>query len=76
MFRRNALLTTSALLLGMLAACRYNPTIQANGLECRDSNGCPPGYRCVGATSATPGLPLLMRRRQRLPAKPCRETRA
>ena len=58
MYRRNAFLAASALLLIGVAACTYNPSFQADAstLVCKDNNGCPSGYRCVIASGATSGF--------------------
>ena len=46
MQRRNTFLAASALLL--TAACTFNPKVDPSKLDCKDDNGCPSGYRCVG----------------------------
>ena len=58
MYRRNSFLAASALLLIGVAACMYNPSFQADDstLVCKDSNGCPSGYRCVIASGAASGF--------------------
>ena len=46
MQRRNTFLAASAFLL--TAACTFNPKVDPSKLDCKDDNGCPSGYRCVG----------------------------
>ena len=54
MQRRKILLGASALLL--TAACSFSPKVDPSQLDCKDDNGCPSGYRCVGATVDRFGL--------------------
>ena len=56
MQRRNTLLAASALLLNGFTACTYNRSVHPDKLECRDDNGCPSGYRCVGVTVEIDGF--------------------
>jgi hypothetical protein len=53
---RNALPVALSLLLTGFAACTYNPSIHPDKLKCRDNNGCPSGYRCVGVAGNKPGF--------------------
>ena len=53
---RNALPVALALLLTGFAACTYNPSVHPDKLRCRDNNGCPSGYQCVGATDISLGF--------------------
>jgi hypothetical protein len=47
-------LAVVALLLPL--ACGYSPTVTPERLKCRDDNGCPSGYRCVGASDTQLGV--------------------
>jgi hypothetical protein len=53
---RNALPVALSLLLTGFAACTYNPSVHPDKLKCRDNNGCPSGYLCVGATDIALGF--------------------
>jgi len=52
--RRNTFLAASALLL--TATCTFNPRVDPTQLDCKDDNGCPSGYRCVGVVGNNPGF--------------------
>jgi hypothetical protein len=51
---RNIFLVASALLLA--TACTFNPKVDPRQLDCKDDNGCPSGYRCVGVTVEKSGF--------------------
>jgi hypothetical protein len=53
---RNAFWVALALLLTGFSACAYNPSVHPDKLKCRDNNGCPSGYLCVGATDIALGF--------------------
>jgi hypothetical protein len=54
MQRRNTFLAASAFLL--TAACTFNPKVDPSILDCKDDNGCPSGYRCVGVAVERSGF--------------------